>query len=198
MVVNRLSMKTKFGKKESISKQGRKNSKPESTLDDSTVFDDQDADHGMEYIETEEVVDEGRQSGETEEVKLTDDTEVVEDKGSGDKGGNTEELVSTARPEVSTARPHTLTPQKMADENVSAPAPTRSDDQILPFAAWVPIGKRNYVLDLQKKQKNPIFQISNTLIYEAKIRAYSFELDETRFVLDDVGIKRLLEVTTSQ
>ncbi|GJU62609.1 hypothetical protein Tco_1244444 [Tanacetum coccineum] len=61
--------------------------------------------HGMEYMETEEAVDEGRQSGETKEVKLTDDTEVVEDKGSGDKGGNAEELVSTARPEVSTARP---------------------------------------------------------------------------------------------
>ncbi|GKG52407.1 hypothetical protein Tco_0547282, partial [Tanacetum coccineum] len=55
-------------------------------------------------METEEDVDEGRQSGETKEVKLTDDTEVVEDKGSGDKGGNAEELVSTARPE-STARP---------------------------------------------------------------------------------------------
>ncbi|GJZ66167.1 hypothetical protein Tco_0622863 [Tanacetum coccineum] len=74
-------------RRESVSKQGRKKSKPESTLDDSTVFDDQDADHGMEYMETEEAVDEGRQSGETEEVKLTDDTEVVEDKGSGDKGG---------------------------------------------------------------------------------------------------------------
>nr|GEV90099.1 hypothetical protein [Tanacetum cinerariifolium] len=37
---------------------------------------------------------------------------------------------------------------------------TRSNDQILPFAAWVPIGKSNYVLDLQKKQKNPIFHIS--------------------------------------
>ncbi|GJV52925.1 hypothetical protein Tco_1448666 [Tanacetum coccineum] len=32
----------------------------------------------------------------------------------------------------------------MADENVPAPAPTRSNDQILPFAAWVPIGKSNY------------------------------------------------------
>ncbi|GJZ43968.1 hypothetical protein Tco_0591223 [Tanacetum coccineum] len=48
----------------------------------------------------------------------------------------------------------------MADENVPAPAPTRSDDQILPFAAWVPIGKSNHVLDLQKRQKNPIFQIA--------------------------------------
>ncbi|GKG39163.1 hypothetical protein Tco_0463308, partial [Tanacetum coccineum] len=52
------------------SKQGRKKSKPESTLDDSTIFDDQDADHGMEYMETEEVKDEGRQSSETEEVKF--------------------------------------------------------------------------------------------------------------------------------
>ncbi|GJZ26696.1 hypothetical protein Tco_0570949 [Tanacetum coccineum] len=38
----------------------------------------------------------------------------------------------------------------MANENVPTPAPTRSDDQILPFAAWVPIKKRNHVLDLQK------------------------------------------------
>ncbi|GJV24492.1 hypothetical protein Tco_1377187 [Tanacetum coccineum] len=102
----------------------------------------------------------------------------------------------------------------MADENVLALAPTRSDDQILPFAAWVPIGKSNYVLDLQKKQKNLIFQISvdilqntnffraftasasvpaiyiqqfwNTLTYEAKTGAYSFQLDETRFVLDAI------------
>ncbi|GJV74567.1 hypothetical protein Tco_1506151 [Tanacetum coccineum] len=101
--VHKLSMKNRFGKKEYVSKQGRKMSKPESTLDDSTVFDDQD--HGMEYMETEEAVDEGRQSGETKEVKLTGDTKVVEDKSSGDKGGNAEELVSTARPEVSTARP---------------------------------------------------------------------------------------------
>ncbi|GKG35739.1 hypothetical protein Tco_0440893, partial [Tanacetum coccineum] len=84
---------------------GRKKSKLESTLDDSTVFDDQDADHGMKYRETEEALDKRRQSGETEEVKLTGDTEVVEDKSSDDKGGNAEELVSTARPEVSTARP---------------------------------------------------------------------------------------------
>ncbi|GJT61645.1 putative ribonuclease H-like domain-containing protein, partial [Tanacetum coccineum] len=66
--------------------EGRKKSKPESTLDDSTVFDDQDADHVMEYMKTEEAVDKGRQSG--------------------DKGGNAKELVSIARPELSTARPN--------------------------------------------------------------------------------------------
>ncbi|GJU60657.1 hypothetical protein Tco_1238423 [Tanacetum coccineum] len=103
--VNKLSMKKRFRKKESISKQGRKKSKPKSTLDDRTVFDDQDANHGIKYMEIKEAVDKGRQSGKTEEVKLTNDTEVVEDKDSGDKGGNAKELVSTARPEVSTARP---------------------------------------------------------------------------------------------
>ncbi|GKC32214.1 hypothetical protein Tco_1039508 [Tanacetum coccineum] len=49
---------------------------------------------------------------------------------------------------------------KMADENVPAPAPTRSDEQILPFNAWLPVGKGNLLLDLQKSQKNPIFRIS--------------------------------------
>ncbi|GJZ76533.1 putative ribonuclease H-like domain-containing protein [Tanacetum coccineum] len=73
--VKRLSIKKIFGKREFVSKQRRKKSKPKSTLDDSTVFDDQDADH-----------------------------EVIEEKGSGDKGGNTEELVSTARPDIDDAR----------------------------------------------------------------------------------------------
>nr|GEV30983.1 retrovirus-related Pol polyprotein from transposon TNT 1-94 [Tanacetum cinerariifolium] len=34
----------------------------------------------------------------------------------------------------------------MADENVSSPSLTRSDDQILPFMAWVPIGKNANLL----------------------------------------------------
>nr|GFA29952.1 hypothetical protein [Tanacetum cinerariifolium] len=46
----------------------------------------------------------------------------------------------------------------MADEIVPALAPTRFDDQILPFAAWVAIGISNFVLDLHKKKKNPIFK----------------------------------------
>ncbi|GJX28535.1 hypothetical protein Tco_0236614 [Tanacetum coccineum] len=102
--VEKYIMNKRFGNQESVSKKGRKKSKPESTLDDNTIFDDQGADHGMEYMETEEAMDEGRQSGETEEVKLTDDTEVIEDKSSGDKEGNAEELVSTARPEISQVR----------------------------------------------------------------------------------------------
>ncbi|GJS17849.1 hypothetical protein Tco_0412321 [Tanacetum coccineum] len=59
--------------------------------------------HGMDYMEIEEVVNEGRQSNETEELNLDVDTKVIaKDKGSGEKGGST---VSTARPEVDTARP---------------------------------------------------------------------------------------------
>nr|GEX02667.1 reverse transcriptase domain-containing protein [Tanacetum cinerariifolium] len=48
----------------------------------------------------------------------------------------------------------------MVDDNIPAPAPTRFDDKILSFAAWVPIGKSKFVLDLYKRQKNLIFQIS--------------------------------------
>ncbi|GKC10829.1 hypothetical protein Tco_1007611 [Tanacetum coccineum] len=100
--VSRLSRKKKLGKKESVFKQGRKNAQPGPTLD---AFDDLDIDlaHGMDYMETEEAVKEGRQSNETEELNLDADTEVIaKDKGSGEKGVST---VSTARPDIDTARP---------------------------------------------------------------------------------------------
>ncbi|GJX35597.1 hypothetical protein Tco_0247154 [Tanacetum coccineum] len=76
----------------------------------------------------------------------------------------------------------------MANENVSAPAPTRSDDQILLFAAWVPIRKSNFVLDLQK---NPIFQISVDIL----TGAYHFQLDEGWFILDENLLMEALEIT---
>nr|GEU32625.1 retrovirus-related Pol polyprotein from transposon TNT 1-94 [Tanacetum cinerariifolium] len=58
----------------------------------------------------------------------------------------------------------------MADINIpttDAPAeqahaiapPTRMDDQIFSSSNWVPIGKSNCVLDVQKSQRNPIFPI---------------------------------------
>nr|GFC31719.1 hypothetical protein [Tanacetum cinerariifolium] len=66
-----LSMKKKLGKKESVSKKGRKNAKPRPTLDDS-AFDDLDVDlaHGMDYMETTETVNEGRTSSKTEELNV--------------------------------------------------------------------------------------------------------------------------------
>ncbi|GKB35083.1 hypothetical protein Tco_0880025 [Tanacetum coccineum] len=63
-------------------------------LDDNAKL-DVELDAGMEYIDTEEAMDEGRQSNLD-----------AEDKGSGKKRGNIEELVSTVVPEtVSTTRP---------------------------------------------------------------------------------------------
>ncbi|GJU67024.1 hypothetical protein Tco_1253283 [Tanacetum coccineum] len=92
-----------LGKKESVSKQGRKNAKSKPTLD---AFDDLDADlaHGMDYMETEEAVNKGKQSNETEELNLDVDTEVIaEDKGSCTAGVT----ISTADPEVSVVEPRT-------------------------------------------------------------------------------------------
>ncbi|GKA17606.1 hypothetical protein Tco_0697443 [Tanacetum coccineum] len=42
--------------------------------------------------------------------------------------------------------------------------PTRMDDQILSSSKWVPIGKINCVLDVQKSQRNPIFSIAVAIL----------------------------------
>ncbi|GJY91742.1 hypothetical protein Tco_0507524, partial [Tanacetum coccineum] len=55
----------------------------------------------------------------------------------------------------------------MADVNVNAPAkqapvmapPAHTDDQILPRIRWVPIGKNNCYLDVERSQSNPIYKI---------------------------------------
>nr|GEU29247.1 hypothetical protein [Tanacetum cinerariifolium] len=60
------------------------------------------------------------------------------------------------------------TPDTMADVNVNAPAgqaptmapPVRTDDQILPHIRWVPIGKINCYLDVEKSQSYPIYKIA--------------------------------------
>ncbi|GKB61430.1 hypothetical protein Tco_0917616 [Tanacetum coccineum] len=56
----------------------------------------------------------------------------------------------------------------MADVNANAPTeqahamapPTRTDDQILPLSRWVPIGKSNCYLDVDRSQSNPIYKIA--------------------------------------
>ncbi|GJZ18865.1 integrase, catalytic region, zinc finger, CCHC-type containing protein [Tanacetum coccineum] len=51
----------------------------------------------------------------------------------------------------------------IADVNVNAPAeqaPTRTDDQILPRIRWVPIGKSNCYLDVERSKSNPIYKIT--------------------------------------
>ncbi|GJZ71227.1 hypothetical protein Tco_0635078, partial [Tanacetum coccineum] len=48
----------------------------------------------------------------------------------------------------------------MAEQNVPAQPPTRTDEQIVPRSQWLIIGKSNLLFNAQKIQKNPIFQIS--------------------------------------
>nr|GEU44677.1 retrovirus-related Pol polyprotein from transposon TNT 1-94 [Tanacetum cinerariifolium] len=86
---------------------------------------------------------------------------------------------------------------KMAEENVFAPAPTRFDEQILPVNAWLRVGKGNLLLDLQKLQKNPIFRISfwNTLVHDAKTETYSFQLDVQWFTPNVDILRNALEIT---
>ncbi|GJU29478.1 hypothetical protein Tco_1173067 [Tanacetum coccineum] len=51
----------------------------------------------------------------------------------------------------------------MAEQNVPAQAPARTNEQIVPCSQWLQIGKSNLLFDAQKIQKNPIFQISGHL-----------------------------------
>nr|GEW34724.1 histone deacetylase 14 [Tanacetum cinerariifolium] len=75
----------------------------------------------------------------------------------------------------------------MADVNVNAPAdqaptmapPIRTDDQILPHIRWVPMGKRNCYLDVEKSQSNPINKI----------------IDEKWFNLTKDTLKDALQIT---
>nr|GFB46789.1 E-beta-farnesene synthase [Tanacetum cinerariifolium] len=79
----------------------------------------------------------------------------------------------------------------MADVNVNAPddqvptmaPPTHTDDQILPHIRWVPIGKRNCYLDVERSQSNPIFKIAKC------------QLDEQWFDLTKDTLKDALLIT---
>ncbi|GKC41772.1 hypothetical protein Tco_1059494 [Tanacetum coccineum] len=52
--------------------------------------------------------------------------------------------------------------------------PTRTDDQILTSSKWVPIGKSNYVLDVQKSQRIPIFSIAMAILKNTNLfRAFT-------------------------
>ncbi|GJT81875.1 hypothetical protein Tco_1056217 [Tanacetum coccineum] len=87
----------------------------------------------------------------------------------------------------------------MADESVPAPAPIRSEEQILPFAAWVPIEIATFIWIFTRSKRIQlsiyIQQFWNTLAYEAKTSVYNFQLDETRFTLDANLLREALEIT---
>ncbi|GKA06650.1 hypothetical protein Tco_0685874 [Tanacetum coccineum] len=116
----------------------------------------------------------------------------------------------------------------MADANINAPEavvadspPTRSDEQILPRNKWVPVGKSNCFLDVERTQANPIFKIAvdilkNTNFFKAftasstipsiyirqfwdtirfdKDKGYSCQLDEQRFYLTKATLRGALQL----
>nr|GEV28038.1 hypothetical protein [Tanacetum cinerariifolium] len=67
---------------------------------------------------------------------------------------------------------HRISPAKDKMADVNAPSgqtptlapPVRADDQIVPHIRWVPIGKSNCYLDLEKSQSNPIYKIAMDLL----------------------------------
>ncbi|GJV34824.1 hypothetical protein Tco_1407301 [Tanacetum coccineum] len=83
---------------------------------------------------------------------------------------------------------------KMAKENVPAPTPTRSDKQILPFKAWLHVGKDNLLLDLQKLQKNPIFYISVDILQNTNFFR-AFTALANWFTLNADLLRKALEIT---
>ncbi|GJZ77854.1 hypothetical protein Tco_0642526 [Tanacetum coccineum] len=95
------------------------------------------------------------------------------------------------------------TRNKMSEENVPAPTPLRSNEQILPFNAWLPIGKGNLLLDLYilaftASANVPtiyIQQFWNTLLQDAKTGVYSFQLGEQWFTLNADLLRKALEIT---
>ncbi|GJW66844.1 retrovirus-related pol polyprotein from transposon TNT 1-94 [Tanacetum coccineum] len=119
----------------------------------------------------------------------------------------------------------------MADVNVNAPAeqapamalPTRTNDQIMPRIRWVPIGKINCYLDVERSQSNPIYKIVvdilkhtnffraftasstipsiyiqqfwDTVRYDNKTGSYNCQLDEQWFDLTKDTLRDALQIT---
>ncbi|GJU71476.1 hypothetical protein Tco_1262881 [Tanacetum coccineum] len=111
----------------------------------------------------------------------------------------------------------------MAEQNVPAQPPTRTDEQIVPRSQWLTIGKSNLLFNAQKIQKNPIFQHQvdilsntnffqaftasanvpaiylqqfwNTMKYNEKTGVYSCQVDEQWFDLSADLLRKALAIT---
>ncbi|GJY49862.1 retrovirus-related pol polyprotein from transposon TNT 1-94 [Tanacetum coccineum] len=118
---------------------------------------------------------------------------------------------------------NTLLQNMMAEQNVPAQPPTRTDEHIVPRSQWLTIGKSNLLFNAQKIQKNPIFQISvdilsntnffqaftasanvpaiylqqfwNTMKYNEKTGVYSCQVDEQWFDLSADLLRKALAIT---
>ncbi|GKF07475.1 hypothetical protein Tco_0041699, partial [Tanacetum coccineum] len=87
----------------------------------------------------------------------------------------------------------------IADVNVDAPAeqapamapPARTDEQILPRIRWVPIGKSNCYLNMERSQSNPIYKID----YDKIAGCYKCQPDEQWFNITKDTFRDPLQIT---
>nr|GEY62478.1 hypothetical protein [Tanacetum cinerariifolium] len=84
-----------------------------------------------------------------------------------------------------------------ADQAPTMAPPTNTDDQILPHIRWVPIGKSNYYLDVEKSQSNPVYKIAfwDTVRYDKTAGCYKCHLDEKWFDLTKDTLRDALQIT---
>ncbi|GJY76033.1 retrovirus-related pol polyprotein from transposon TNT 1-94 [Tanacetum coccineum] len=93
-----------------------------------------------------------------------------------------------------------LTTDNTANENVPATAPTRSDDQILPFAAWVPIGRATLSWIFKRSKRIQSFRslwifCKTQTSSEHSLPQLPFQLYENQFILDANLLREALEIT---
>nr|GFB73657.1 histone deacetylase 14 [Tanacetum cinerariifolium] len=110
-----------------------------------------------------------------------------------------------------------------SDQTPPMAPPVRADDQILPHIRWIPIGKSNCCLDLEKSQSNPIYKIAvdllkntnffkaftassnlpsiyiqqfwDTILYDKKAGCSKCQLDEQWFDLTKETLREALQIT---
>ncbi|GJQ90964.1 hypothetical protein Tco_0002103 [Tanacetum coccineum] len=118
------SLKKKWIQKESVSKQGRKSAKSTPTAHTDQVFDDEDVNDAMDYMETDAYMQKG--------VSTEDQVSTVKPDEGTDKP-----KVSTDKPEVSTAKPKEVeVSTDKLDEGTAEPKDGTSDESTAPTTVF--------------------------------------------------------------
>nr|GEV34250.1 integrase, catalytic region, zinc finger, CCHC-type, peptidase aspartic, catalytic [Tanacetum cinerariifolium] len=86
----------------------------------------------------------------------------------------------------------------LADQAPTMAPPTRTDDRILPHIRWVPIGKSNCYLDIERSQSNPMYKIAqfwDIVRYDKTVGCYKCQLDKKWFDLTKYTLRDALQIT---
>ncbi|GJT72078.1 hypothetical protein Tco_1031364 [Tanacetum coccineum] len=91
---------------------------------------------------------------------------------------------------------NTLMQNTMAEQNVPAQAPTRTDEQILPRSAWLQIRKSNLAFSASTSVPAIyIQQFWNTMKYDEKTGVYCCQVDKQWFNLSVDLLRKALDIT---